>query len=144
MTRHDLHVALLIAAVVAVIGVAVGYGAGVLSRAAGAGGAPPADGQTVQYDGSPVADRAGRTGTGVPGWQDLYVNDYADLLDPDAEARVRGDLVELYDRTGIEMTVLTIGSMRDHGHDGAIEPFSTATFTAWSFIDCRCSWVITL
>jgi len=67
----------------------------------------------------------------VPGYNEVYVNDYADLLDTGAEGRIRADLIELYDRTGVEMTVLTIERMADFGHDGVIESFATQLFNTW-------------
>ncbi|NNU81170.1 TPM domain-containing protein [Halovulum dunhuangense] len=79
----------------------------------------------------PLGQRAGD----LPGWEDLYVNDYADLLDPEAEARVRGQLEELYDATGIEMTLLTIESRIAYGNRSTNEEFATALFNDWGIGD---------
>lgn len=66
-----------------------------------------------------------------PDYDEVYVNDFADLLGDQREARVREMLVEVKDRTGIEFTVVTIQRMSDYGWDGAIEPFATALFNKW-------------
>ncbi len=72
-----------------------------------------------------------------PDYTELYVNDFADLL-PDAdEARIRGKLQELRDKKGIEFTVVTIHSMQDFGHNGAIEPFATGLFNYWGIGDAQ-------
>lgn len=47
------------------------------------------------------------------------------------EGRMRLKLQALKAARGIEFTVLTINSMRDYGHTGAIEPFATGLFNTW-------------
>ncbi|TDE41228.1 TPM domain-containing protein [Antarcticimicrobium sediminis] len=130
MTRHDLKIAGVIAALVVAIGLALGYGVGLL--VAGRGDLPgaPAEGP-AGFAAAQVETFPNPAGGSLPGYLDVYVSDYADLLDAEAEARIRTDLIELYDRTGIEMTVLTISSLSEYGHYGAIEPFATALFNAW-------------
>ncbi|GHG91151.1 TPM domain-containing protein [Pseudodonghicola xiamenensis] len=130
MTRHDLKIAGLIAAVVVVIGLALGYGVGVLTGGGRALPGAPAEAPAA-FAGPEALRLVNPEGGSLPGYRDVYVNDYAGLLDATASARIRGDLIELYDRTGIEMTVLTIRSLGEYGHDGAIEPFATALFNAW-------------
>ncbi|MEO3414685.1 TPM domain-containing protein [Roseovarius sp. CAU 1744] len=66
-----------------------------------------------------------------PAYEELYVNDFADLLTDADEDEIRGDLRELRNELGIEFTVVTIGRMGDYGHDGAIEPFATGLFNHW-------------
>ena len=66
-----------------------------------------------------------------PAHPDVYVNDYAGLLSVSEEAQVRTWLTELYDRKGIEMTVLTLTTMRDFGWSGEIEPYATRLFNTW-------------
>jgi uncharacterized protein len=66
-----------------------------------------------------------------PTADDLFVNDYADLLDVQQEEDLRATLQELRDERDIEFTVLTISRMSDYGHDGAIEPFATSLFNTW-------------
>lgn len=130
MTRHDLKIAGLIAALVVAVGLALGYGVGML--VARKGDLPGSPAETPAGFAAPQAETLPNPDGGtLPGYLDVYVNDYADLLDTAAEVRVRDDLIELYDRTGIEMTVLTIPSLSDYSHYGPIEPFATALFNAW-------------
>ena len=45
-----------------------------------------------------------------------YVSDYAELIEPDWQSRIRGVCKELEDRTGIEMIVVTIATAGPHSH----------------------------
>ena len=45
-----------------------------------------------------------------------YVSDYADLIEPDWQRRIREVCKELEDRTGIEMIVVTIETTSPHSH----------------------------
>ena len=45
-----------------------------------------------------------------------YVSDYADLIEPDWQRRIREVCKELEDRTGIEMIVVTIATVSPHSH----------------------------
>jgi uncharacterized protein len=132
MTRHDLKIAAIIAAVVLVLGWGIGFLVGTLTRPAHL--TSPEQGQ-----GDP--DRPVQTEQLIdgkyPGYQELYVNDYAGLLTRDAEGRIRQKLIDLYRGTDIEMTVLTIPQMSDYGHHGAIEPFATGLFNAWGIGDAQ-------
>lgn len=133
MTRYDMKVAAYALVAVVLLGLGLGY---VVGRAA-----PPPNQDLVatsappEFDGGARADGGGPTVDGIPGWADLYVNDYQDLLDDGAEAALRADLIELYDQTGIEMTVLTISEMIAYGHTGTIEELATKTFNAWGIGD---------
>ena len=130
MTRQDIRVGLTIIAAVAALGLLIGYVVGFLTK-------PEATlvrdlpEEAVAFEGAAGADEISAGAFNVPGYQELYVNDYADLLDAEAEARVRGHLIELYEHTGVEMTVLTIENMGRYGHQGAIEPFGTKLFDTW-------------
>lgn len=130
MTKYDIRIAAYILAAVVALGLAIGYGVGYLTRpeARAGGGAPniPAAFKSAAGSGAKVAE-----GATVPGYSEVYVNDYADLLDKGAEDRIRADLIELYDNTGVEMTVLTIERMADYGHGGTIESFATRLFNTW-------------
>lgn len=78
----------------------------------------------------PVAfDEGGANG--LPWYDNIYVNDYADLLDAGAEARIRDQLIALYGRSGIEMTVLTITRRADYGSTETNEAFATRLFNTW-------------
>jgi len=63
-----------------------------------------------------------------------YVNDYGTVLEPKQEDEIR-DWLKTLDRSGIEMTVLTIDTMKDYGHRGEIEPFATGLFNTWGIGD---------
>lgn len=129
MTRYDLKIALYALVAVVVVGLGIGYAVGLAT-------APPDQALVttpapVAFDGDARADGGGPTVDGIPGWVDLYVNDFENLLDDAAEAAIRADLIELYDQTGVEMTVLTISEMIAYGHTGTIEEFATKLFNAW-------------
>lgn len=66
-----------------------------------------------------------------PDYENPYVNDYADVLTPQEEQSLRAKLEELKAARDIEFTVLTLSSMSDYGHQGAIEPFATGLFNTW-------------
>ncbi|QGY00135.1 TPM domain-containing protein [Roseovarius faecimaris] len=72
-----------------------------------------------------------------PEYEEIYVNDFADLLTPEEEADIRADLKELRDKRDIEFTVVTINLMFDYGHTGAIEPFATGLFNYWGVGNAR-------
>lgn len=132
MTRHDLNFALAVAFVVVAVGLGLGYAVGWATRPDAPPPAPDATATAPDFDadlGKPEG-RATPDGT-IPGYRDVYVNDYVDLLDPAAEASIRDDLIELYDRTGIEMTVLTISELSDYGWQGSLESFATRLFNTW-------------
>lgn len=66
-----------------------------------------------------------------PDHRSLYVNDFADLIDPETEARIEKLLIEVKDQRSVEMTVVTIASRNDFGAFDAIEPFATGLFNHW-------------
>ncbi len=45
-----------------------------------------------------------------------YVSDYANLIEPDWQSRIREVCKELEDRTGVEMIVVTIATASPHSH----------------------------
>lgn len=67
---------------------------------------------------------------GLPNHTSTFVNDFADLLDPETEARLTALLQQVKQDRGVEMTVVTINSRNDYGQYDAIEPFATALFNA--------------
>lgn len=71
----------------------------------------------------------------LPDYQELYVNDFAELLDTATSDEIRGKLRRLRDDHGIEFTVVTLRWMSDYGHTGAIEPFATQLFNKWGVGD---------
>lgn len=131
MTRHDLRTGLILIAIVVAVGLALGYGAGLLARSGAHDTSAMSQGGPAAFTAPSGSDADRHNGTDLPGYVEVYVNDYRDLLDSAAEGRIRDKLIELFDHTGIEMTVLTIGQMQKYGHHGAIEPFATALFNSW-------------
>ena len=80
MTRHDLKFAGLLAAVVIAVGLLIGYGVGYVMRPDVAIlDAPPKI--APRFDIEPVGGAKPADGSTVPGYQEIYVNDYAGLLD---------------------------------------------------------------
>lgn len=71
----------------------------------------------------------------LPDYQEIYVNDFAELLPDAQEEEIRAKLKQLRDDHGIEFTVVTIRWMNDYGHHGAIEPFATQLFNKWGVGD---------
>lgn len=63
------------------------------------------------------------------------VNDYADLLPPEAEARVAQALQAARDETGVHIVLAVIGSQADYGGTGRFADFATAWFNAWGIGD---------
>lgn len=72
-----------------------------------------------------------------PDYTETYVNDFADLLSDVDEDRIRDKLIELREKKDIEFTVVTINTMSDYGHSGAIEPFATGLFNYWGVGDAQ-------
>lgn len=70
-----------------------------------------------------------------PLYEETTVNDYADLLVPDAEAALASELDELRTDTGVEMTVLTLDSQRPFSSNQSLEAFATALFDNWGIGD---------
>ena len=60
-----------------------------------------------------------------------FVNDFAELLDEDTEARIETQLKDLRSRNGIEMTVVTISSRAAYDPSPSIESFATKMFNGW-------------
>ena len=64
-----------------------------------------------------------------------YVNDFANLLSSSDEAEISRKLINFKKSSGIEFKVITIKSMAEYKHHGAIEPFATKLFNAWGIGD---------
>lgn len=64
------------------------------------------------------------------------ISDFADLLPPEAEARLAGTLSAARAETGIHIVVATIGTRADYGGAGeSIEDFATRWFNTWGIGD---------
>ncbi len=66
-----------------------------------------------------------------PGFKSVYVNDYANIIDTDAEKRLHDQLEALFKEHGVEATILTIGSRKTYGDSSSIESFATGLFNHW-------------
>ncbi|MDN5786089.1 YgcG family protein [Pseudorhodobacter sp.] len=63
------------------------------------------------------------------------VSDYANLLPPDAEARVSAALQAGRDETGVHIVLATITAQADYGGTGRFADFATGWFNAWAVGD---------
>ncbi len=76
-----------------------------------------------------------------PTRSDTYINDYNGLLSSASEAKIRDWLLELKSKHNIEMTVVTVNSIRDYKTsdyntpDSTIEAFATHLFNHWGIGD---------
>ncbi|MBI1278317.1 MAG: hypothetical protein GC179_09340 [Anaerolineaceae bacterium] len=76
-----------------------------------------------------------------PNRADKYINDLNGMMSSDLEGRLKGWLLELKSQHNIEMTVLTVNSIRDfktsdYGtSDTSIEAFATHVFNRWGVGD---------
>ena len=68
---------------------------------------------------------------------DPFVNDLADLVPPDTEARLRDALGALREATGIAATLLTLPSRAPYAQPGDFEAFATGLFNHWGIGDAR-------
>jgi len=66
-----------------------------------------------------------------PAYTSVYINDYANIIDEDAEARLLAELENLKKETGVEATVLTLQSWKTFGGHDTIESFATGLFNEW-------------
>lgn len=64
-----------------------------------------------------------------------YVSDYANLIDPETEARIIGQLVALLNDLDLEMHVVTIESRFDYADSATIEEFARMLFNTWGIGD---------
>ena len=60
-----------------------------------------------------------------------FVSDFANLLDPETEARITNQLLKIREDLDLEMTVVTVESRHDYGSFRSIEDFATALFNHW-------------
>lgn len=129
MTRHDLKIAGMIAALVVILGLAIGYAVGQLTAPGTVAFDRPGN-TVIALAPNAAADIETETGL-IPGYEDIYVNDYSALLGAEAEGTIRTQLEQLYRDTGIEMTVLTVPGLDRYGWQGSLEGFATTLFNTW-------------
>jgi uncharacterized protein len=60
-----------------------------------------------------------------------YVSDFANLIDPETEARITNRLTELRETLDLEMAVVTIETRFDYGESPDIETFANNLFNTW-------------
>lgn len=63
------------------------------------------------------------------------ISDYADLLPPEAEARVAAALQAARKETGVHIVLATIEAQADYGGKGRFADFATGWFNAWGIGD---------
>ena len=61
-----------------------------------------------------------------------YISDYANLLDPETEARLTKTIVKLRRDLDLELTIATIETRYDYGNFNSIEEFSVGLFKSWN------------
>lgn len=66
-----------------------------------------------------------------PAYTSVYINDYANIIDDNAEARLLAELESLKKDTGVEVTILTLQSWKTFGGHDTIESFATGLFNEW-------------
>lgn len=72
-----------------------------------------------------------------PNYENITVNDYAHLLNDEAQAKLSADLDALRKDTGVEMTVLTLPTQQLYAPDMEMEAFATALFNDWGIGDAK-------
>ncbi|MEZ5911935.1 MAG: TPM domain-containing protein [Paracoccaceae bacterium] len=72
-----------------------------------------------------------------PDYSDIYVNDFADVLDDSAEARIADILRAGAEETGVTISVATIRSRADYGDTDTVEDFAKGLFNAWGIGDAE-------
>lgn len=71
------------------------------------------------------------TAQDYPDYTSTRVNDFANLIDAETEARIDGKLAALASEKGVELTVVTIDRRSDYGDSASIEAFATGLFNHW-------------
>jgi len=61
----------------------------------------------------------------------IYVNDYANLLDEQSVETLKDQLAQVKSEHGIEITLVIINQLSDYGSSPKIEPYATALFNHW-------------
>ncbi|MBK9053095.1 MAG: TPM domain-containing protein [Chloroflexi bacterium] len=82
--------------------------------------------------------QVGYAQSNYPVWEDLYVNDFADVIDASHESEIRTLLTEAYETQDVEITVLTVRSIFEYDTgDETIESFATNLFNEWGIGDAE-------
>lgn len=72
-----------------------------------------------------------------PVYAETAVNDFADLLPDDVEARLREQISTLKSETGVELTVITLPDQASFSPDETFETFATNLFNKWGVGDAK-------
>ncbi len=67
----------------------------------------------------------------LPDWQSIYVNDFANILSPEAEAELEDMLKTARAERDHEMTVVTIDKVNNYTNNHTIEKFAKDLFNHW-------------
>lgn len=70
-----------------------------------------------------------------PQWKSTTVNDYAEVMDEAAEARVTEQLDALRKETGVEFAVLTLRTQTEFAPEMTLEAFAQGVFNHWGIGD---------
>ena len=70
-----------------------------------------------------------------PRHENIYVNDYAGVLDAGARTRLTRAITGLRDDTGVELTILTLTDRAGYAHPDDFEAFATGLFNDWGIGD---------
>jgi uncharacterized protein len=70
-----------------------------------------------------------------PAYTSTFVNDFANLIEPETEARIEAALKQVLADRGVEMTVVTINSRHDFDANGDIADYATNLFNTWGVGD---------
>jgi len=72
-----------------------------------------------------------------PAYTSTYVNDFAEVIDPESEARITEMLIQVMTERDVEMTVVTVENRLDYGPSPSIEAFATGLFNFWGVGDAK-------
>lgn len=78
--------------------------------------------------------RGQEIGTKLPQFDNLYVNDFAALLNSHEVKRITNELHDLKQNNGIELTLITIENLEKY-NENTIEDFATKLFNHWGIGD---------
>lgn len=83
-----------------------------------------------------LAGEIAKSQTGYPQPRENYVNDFAAILTPQDASEIRSLFKKTEENIGVEVTVVTIRSIRDYNTgDASIESFATNLFNTWGVGD---------
>lgn len=72
-----------------------------------------------------------------PNYSSVYINDFANILDPEREQRISQMLESTKNTRDVEITLVTINSQSTYGFSKNIEKFATGLFNTWGIGDAE-------